>query len=97
MMATASALRLAMTTLAVQPPECLTETCACGFVKNVTQPLPGTISHSAIYTRSDGVVDWHDSQEFDTRLNHEVGGTHIGLVYNQRAYAVLADLLAHPE
>jgi pimeloyl-ACP methyl ester carboxylesterase len=97
MMATASALRLAMTTLAVQPPECLTETCACGFVENVTQALPGTISHSAIYTRSDGVVDWHDSQEIDTRLNHEVGGTHIGLVYNQRAYAVLAELLAHPE
>jgi hypothetical protein len=56
--------------------------------------MPHGVEHASIYTRADGVVDWHDSQETDIRLNHEVGGTHIGLVYNPRAYRVIGQLLA---
>jgi len=89
-----SLLRLALTTLAVDAPDCLSERCNCGFLRSVLQPLPDSVQHAAIYTRADAVVDWHDAQELDPRLNHEVGGTHIGLVYNPRAYRELADLLA---
>lgn len=72
---------------------CLTQKCGCGFAQDLARPLPRNIRHSAIYTRSDGVVDWHDSQEEDPRLNHEVGGTHVGLVFNPRAYRTLGRLL----
>jgi len=89
-----SLLRLALTTLAVDAPDCLSERCSCGFLRSLLQPLPNSIQHAAIYARADAVVDWHDAQELDPRLNHEVGGTHIGLVYNPRAYRELADLLA---
>lgn len=66
----------------------------CGCQLNVDHtPLPETIQRAAIYTRADGVVDWHDARKSDPRRNHEVGGTHIGLVYNPRAYRVLARLL----
>jgi pimeloyl-ACP methyl ester carboxylesterase len=94
--AAVAALRATLSALSLEPVDCLTENCACGFLQNLTKPLPGSINHSAIYTRADGVVDWHDAQESDPALNHEVGGTHIGLVYNARAYRVLAQLLAYP-
>jgi len=77
--------------------DCLTEDCRCGFSHDVLLPLPRHLRHAAIYTRADGVVDWHDSQERNMRLNHEVGGTHIGLVFNPRAYRVVGELLARPE
>lgn len=76
---------------------CFTGDCRCGFAQDVLHPLPRTIRHSAIYTRTDGVVDWHDAREPNDRLNHEVGGTHTGLVFNPRAYRVLGELLAHPD
>lgn len=74
--------------------DCLTENCACGFVKDIGRVLHSSVDHAAIYTEADGVVDWHASREADPRLNYEVGGTHIGLVYNPRAYDVLARLLS---
>ena len=90
----AAFVRLTLSTLTVQQDDCLTEQCRCGFAQQTPRPLPGSIHHAAIFSQADGVVDWHDSQEPDPRLNHEVGGTHIGLVYNPRAYRVLAELLA---
>ena len=91
---------VAMVRLAVQfgGPEhdgrCLTGRCSCGFGQSLARTLPASVGHTAVYSRRDGVVDWHDSLESDPRLNYEVGGTHVGLVFNHRAYEVLAQLLA---
>lgn len=74
--------------------DCFTEDCSCGFVHDIGKRLDPSVDHAAIYTAGDGVVDWHAAREYDSSLNHEVGGTHIGLVFNPRAYHVLADLLA---
>jgi pimeloyl-ACP methyl ester carboxylesterase len=74
---------------------CLTSACGCGLVKDMRRSLPPGVEHAAIYTRGDGVVDWHDARERDPRRNFEVGGTHVGLVYNPRAYRVLGELLAN--
>ena len=92
--ATAVALHTAMSAASLQSKDCMTDHCPCGFTRAVTGPMPHGVEHASIYTRADGVVDWHDSQETDIRLNHEVGGTHIGLVYNPRAYRVIGQLLA---
>lgn len=94
-LAVAALLRFARSFVFTQDSQCLTEGCACGFASGLTTPLPKRIRHAAIYTQADGVVDWHDSREPDPELNHEVGGTHVGLVYNARAYAVLGELLAN--
>jgi pimeloyl-ACP methyl ester carboxylesterase len=72
---------------------CFTAQCECGFTRRAAEPLPTEVRHAAIYTRYDGVVDWHDATEQHPRLNHEVGGTHVGLPYNPRAYKVLAHIL----
>ena len=73
--------------------QCFDSGCACDFLEDANRPLDASIRHDAIYTRADGVVDWHDSREHETRRNHEVGGTHIGLVYNPRAYRALGHIL----
>jgi pimeloyl-ACP methyl ester carboxylesterase len=73
--------------------QCFNSGCACDFLEDANRPLPADIRHDAIYTRDDGVVDWHDSAETEERRNHEVGGTHIGLVYNPRAYKALGHIL----
>jgi pimeloyl-ACP methyl ester carboxylesterase len=73
---------------------CFTDACGCGLAKDAERPLPRTVEHAAIYTQTDGVVDWHSARERDWRRNFEVGGTHVGLVWNPRAYKVLANLLA---
>ncbi len=95
--AAAVAVQAARSVLSPEEGRCLTDRCPCGFARDVTRPLSACVRHSAIYTRADGVVDWHDSQEADPGLNHEVGGTHIGLVFNPRAYQVLAEVLARPD
>ena len=95
--AAAVAFQTAVSMVKTQQRHCMTDRCACGFSRDVTRPLHPDLHHSAIYTRADGVVDWHDAQELDPALNHEVGGTHIGLVYNSRAYRVLAELLDRPD
>lgn len=92
--AVAAGMLMGARTLAGSRDGCLTSHCRCGLADDVRRPLPASVEHAAIYTRGDGVVDWHDAQERDPSRNHEVGGTHIGLVYNPRAYRVLGHLLA---
>lgn len=75
--------------------QCFDSGCACDFLEDAQRPLAESIRHDAIYTRADGVVDWHDACETEGRRNHEVGGTHIGLVYNPRAYKALGHILAN--
>jgi triacylglycerol lipase len=72
---------------------CFTSECECGFTEALEAPLPPSVRHASIFTKKDGVVDWHDAQERHPRLNHEVGGTHIGLPYNARAYKAIAHIL----
>ena len=60
-------LHTALSLVSSRHDNCLTAKCPCGFVNDVGKRLPSSVSHAAIYTRSDGVVDWHDAQETQTR------------------------------
>jgi pimeloyl-ACP methyl ester carboxylesterase len=90
----AAAVALLGTRSLISGVQCLKAGCECDFTADARRPLPDSVQHAAIYTRGDGVVDWHDARERDPRRNHEVGGTHIGLVYNTRAYRALGNILA---
>jgi pimeloyl-ACP methyl ester carboxylesterase len=59
-------------------------------------PLP--VPSTAIYTRSDGIVDWRTTvQRTDERSeNIEVRGSHCGLGVNSAAILAMADRLAQP-
>ncbi len=55
-------------------------------------PLP--VLETAIYTRSDGIVDWHYCLTGIEGCDFEVHGTHIGLSFNAAAYTIIANRLA---
>ena len=63
--ATAALIRLALSTVAVERPDCMAERCGCDFVQSMSRPLSPAIRRAAIYTESDGVVDWRDALETD--------------------------------
>ena len=75
------------------PGACLNN-CECLDPSEVGRCPPPSVHHAAVYSRDDGVIDWRNSMEPEAALNHEVGGTHIGLVFNARAYRAVAELLA---
>ncbi|MBF6600802.1 MAG: alpha/beta fold hydrolase [Dehalococcoidia bacterium] len=75
--------------------DCYTPECSCGFVRalldlDAVEPY-GT---AAIYSKCDGIVDWHACVEDDETLNNEVTATHIGMAFNPDVYRTLGRLLA---
>ena len=61
--------------------------------------LPPPVPTTAIYTRFDGIVDWHCSQEsLQPQVeNIEVPSSHYGLGFNPLVLYVIADRLSQPE
>lgn len=75
-------------------PGCFTGSCDCDAVSALQIPCPHPIQHTAVYTRTDGVVDWRVCVNNDPVTDVEVQGTHIGLAFSPWAYEVIADRLA---
>lgn len=75
-------------------PDCYTPRCTCDFVNSLRSRLNGSTLQTAIYTRDDGVVDWRYCRTGDGEIDHEVCGTHMGLVFNPAVYTVIAERLA---
>jgi pimeloyl-ACP methyl ester carboxylesterase len=73
---------------------CYTGQCTCPTVSAWAQPFPAAVSQLAIYTKSDGVVDWRFCINGDPVTDAEVVGTHIGLAFNPFAYRLIAARLA---
>jgi hypothetical protein len=59
----------------------------------VQRGFPETVQESALYTKSDGVVDWRVCVTDDPATNFEVPGTHVGLVFNASVYGLIAKRL----
>jgi triacylglycerol lipase len=77
-------------------PACYTEDCTCEFVSSLKAEFPASVAQTAIYTRSDGIVDWRFCVTGDPQVDCEVAGTHVGLVFNPAVYRILAARLCHP-
>ena len=75
-------------------PACYTGRCTCNFLDSLRRDFPDHISETAIYTKTDGVVDWNYCITGDPNVDVEVPGTHIGLAFNPAAYDVIARRLA---
>jgi pimeloyl-ACP methyl ester carboxylesterase len=76
-------------------PNCFTGRCDCkafhaleGSIRN-----PHTVMHTAIYSKTDGVVDWHNCINDDPRLNFEVYSTHMGMAFNPFVYRIIGNRL----
>jgi triacylglycerol esterase/lipase EstA (alpha/beta hydrolase family) len=75
------------------PRGCYTGRCTCEFVEAL-DAFPANVRELAIYTKSDGIVDWQLCRTGDPAKDHEVLGTHIGLAFNPFVYRRLGDFLA---
>jgi len=67
--------------------------CGCRSDGEIPTPAP-SVRRAALYSDRDGVIDWRNCQEAGSHPSYEVGGTHIGLVFNAKAYRIVAELLA---
>ena len=77
--------------------QCFTTSCACGFTCTMRYSFPSNVLQTAVYTKSDGVVDWPVCINSDPETDFEVNSTHIGLVWNAEAYRVIAERLHEAE
>ncbi len=78
-------------------PDCYTGYCTCAAVMAMMVPEaegPPGLRRTAIYTKTDGVVDWQVCVNDDAATNFEVKGTHVGLAFNPDVYRVIARRLA---
>ncbi len=75
-------------------PTCYTGRCTCNFLDSLRRNLPKSVMETAIYTRNDGIVDWHYCTTGNPENDFEVPGTHIGLAFNSSVYKIIAERLA---
>jgi len=75
-------------------PACYTGACTCDFLESLARRFPRSVGQTAIYTKSDGIVDWHMCKTGNAKVDFEVSGTHIGLVFNPIVYDLVARRLA---
>ena len=71
-------------------PDCYTGRCTCDFLDSLRRDMPSSVYETAIYTQSDGVVDWRYCITGNPALNFQVPGTHIGLALNPAVYSIIA-------
>ncbi len=79
---------------AEKQPHCFTGYCNCKASLALQQEFPKAIMQTAIYTKSDGIVDWRYCVNSDPNTNFEVPGTHGGLAFNPFVYGLIAKRLA---
>jgi alpha/beta hydrolase family protein len=75
-------------------PDCYTARCTCQFLESLACVMPSPVLQTAVYTESDGVVDWRYCKTDIPETDFCVSGTHIGLAFNPSAYSVIANRLA---
>lgn len=76
------------------PENCATSQCTCAFGRSLRQQWPQSVRQTAIYTQQDGAVDWRYCLTGKPEADVEVGGTHLGLIFNSTAYMHIAERLA---
>ena len=75
-------------------PDCYTGACTCRFLESLTERLPPTVGQTAIYTKTDGIVDWQVCKTGRPDVDFEVSSTHIGMAFNPIVFEVIAKRLA---
>lgn len=71
-------------------PECYTAACTCRFLESIAGDFPEDIRQTAVYTKSDGIVDWRVCGTGDPEIDCEVSATHLGLAFNPIVYDLIS-------
>src|SRR3954452_11628035 len=73
---------------------CLRGDCCTRFRDALAEPFPARIPWTAIYSRSDGIVDWRACVDAHATECVEVRASHCGMALNAAAYREVARFLA---
>jgi triacylglycerol lipase len=73
---------------------CLRGDCCKRFRAALAGPFPREVGYVALYSRSDGVVDWRSCVDPDADVCVEVSGSHCGMGLNAHSYRAVASALA---
>ena len=96
-LAAGAARRVALRTGRARSAACLTEFCECAFAGDFLAPFPNDrVRLTSIYSKGDGVVRWQAALVPYADCV-EVTGSHVGLIFNRKAYRAIATALAAPE
>jgi triacylglycerol lipase len=75
-------------------PGCYTGACTCRFLESLIDRIPKSVRQTAIYTKTDGIVDWRVCRTGQPACDYEVSATHIGMVFNPLVFHIVAHRLA---
>ena len=74
---------------------CVTGSCCKGFTEDLVADFPSKLRFVAVYSRSDGIVDWRAC--LDPAAEHvEIEASHIGMAVSLAAYRAVAKALGGP-
>lgn len=73
---------------------CFSGTCSCEFAEALREGLPDSMPQTAVYTKTDGVVEWSVCITGDPDIDIEVSSTHCGLAFNPEVYSIISRRLA---
>ena len=75
---------------------CLRGTCCEAFRADMTGPFPEDVRYTALYSRSDGIVDWRACLDPAADQLVEIHASHCGMALNRSAYEHVARALEDP-
>lgn len=73
---------------------CFSGTCKCDFAESLRSGLAESVPQTAVYTKTDGVVEWTVCITGNPEIDVEVTGTHCGLAFNPEVYKIISNRLA---
>jgi triacylglycerol lipase len=75
-------------------PNCYTARCTCEFFESLRDEFPKSVRQTAIFTKTDGILDWRVCQTGQPGVDIEVSATHVGMAFSPLVYSVIAHRLA---
>lgn len=73
---------------------CRSGSCCAEFRRDLRAPFPGDVQFVSVYSRRDGIVDWHACLD-EASQPVEIDSTHCGMGVNPSTYRLLERLLDH--
>jgi triacylglycerol lipase len=73
---------------------CLRGSCCASFRADLVEPFPASVGYIAVYSRTDGIVDWRACLDPGADELVEIDASHCGMAVNEGAYSHVARALA---
>ena len=73
---------------------CLRGACCESFRAHLPAQFPSDVRYVSVYSRSDGIVDWHACLDPAADEQFEVETSHCGMAVSEKVYRLLGSTLA---